>query len=311
MSATSNSMPAPALEARPQRSGIGSARRSWYWCVRRELWENRSIYVAPLAIAGVVLAGFFITAARLPGRMRELAALDPAHHRAVLAAPFDIAAGVMMLTTILVSVFYSQDALHAERRDRSILFWKSLPVSDRTTVLAKAGVLFLVLPLVTFAVSVVLQLIMLLVSSAVLAGSGLGLATLWTELSFPRMSWLLLYHLLTAHMLWPAPIYCWLLLVSGWARRATLLWAALPMVAIAGIERLAFGTSHFAAMVGQRLMGATPEVVLNRPDLFPTHPATHIVFVEFFGRPDLWIGLAIAAAFLAAAVRLRRSQAPV
>ena len=85
------------------------------------------------------------------------------------------------------------------------------------------------------------------------------------ELSFLQMSLLLLYHLLTAHALWPAPIYCWLLLVSGWARRATFLWAALPLVAIGGVEKIAFHTSHFAALVGSRLIGDAPTVALTSP----------------------------------------------
>ena len=63
------------------------------------------------------------------------------------------------------------------------------------------------------------------------------------------------YHLVTAHALWPFPVFCWLLLVSGWARRATLLWAALPVVALGGIEKLVFNTSYFIAMVGVRLIG--------------------------------------------------------
>ena len=93
-----------------------------------------------------------------------------------------------MLTTFVVGVFYCLDALHGERRDRSILFWKSLPVSDLTTVLSKASIPLVVLPLLTFAITVVTQWIMLLLSSAVLLGSGLSVATLWTQLSLFQMS---------------------------------------------------------------------------------------------------------------------------
>jgi ABC-2 type transport system permease protein len=216
-----------------------------------------------------------------------------------------------MLTGIVVSVFYCLDALHGERRDRSILFWKSLPVSDATTVLAKASIPLVILPLLTFAITVAMQWLMLLLSSAVLLASGLSVATLWTKLSFLRMSWLLLYHVLTAHALWPAPIYCWLLLVSGWPRRATFLWAALPLVAIAGVEQIAFHTWHFAALVGSRLIGAAPTVALTSPHMFPTDPMTHITPAQFLTSPGLWIGLAFAAACLAAAVRLRHYREPI
>ena len=282
-----------------------SATRPMYWSMRRELWESRSIYVAPLAVAGVALFGFSLSS--IAGIWEKPLRLNPAQPQ----APYDMAAGLMMLTGIVVSVFYCLDALHSERRDRSILFWKSLPVSDVTTVLAKACIPLVILPLLTFAITVAMQWLMLLLSSAVLLASGLSVATLWTKLSFLRMSWLLLYHVLTAHALWPAPIYCWLLLVSGWPRRATFLWAALPLLAIAGVEQIAFHTWHFAAMVGSRLMGATPTVASTSPDMFPTDPMTHIAPDHFLSSPGLWIGLALAAVFLAAAVRLRRYREPI
>src|SRR5204863_3140653 len=161
-----------------------------------------------------------------------------------------------MATTFVVGVFYCLDALHGERRDRSILFWKSLPVSDLTTVLSKASIPLVVLPLLTFTITVAMQLIMLLLSSAVLLGSGLNVATLWTQLSFVQMSLLLLYHLVTVHALWPAPIYAWLLLVSGWARRAAFLWAVLPLLAIGVFEKIVFHTSHSAAILAQRPRGS-------------------------------------------------------
>ena len=104
---------------------------------------------------------------------------------------------------------------------------------------------------------------MLLLSSAVLLGSGLSVATLWTQLSLFQMSLMLLYHLVTVHALWYAPIYGWLLLVSGWARRAPFLWAVLPPLAIGVVEKIAFNTSHFAAMLGYRISGG-PEAVSSR-----------------------------------------------
>jgi ABC-2 type transport system permease protein len=281
------------------------ATRVLYWSVGRELWENRSIYLAPLAVAAVALFSFTISI--IAGIWEKPLRFDPAHPQ----MPFDMAAGLLMLTGIIVSVFYCLDALYGERRDRSILFWKSLPVSDLTTVLSKASIPLVILPLLTFAITIAMQWMMLLVSSAILLVSGQSVAMLWTNLSFFQMSLLLLYHLLTAHALWPAPIYCWLLLVSGWARRAPLLWAVLPLVAIAGVENLAFHTWHFAALVGSRFVGDAPAVASTGPDMFPTNPMTHITPARFLSSPSLWIGLAIAAAFLAAAVRLRRYQGPI
>ena len=305
MNIQSNAMPESPLESQVTAPAPIPATRVLYWSVRRELWENRSVYLAPLAVAAVALFGFSLGS--IAGIWEKPLRLNPAQPQ----APYDIAAGLMMLTGIVVSVFYCLDALHGERRDRGILFWKSLPVSDLTTVGSKAIIPLVILPLLTFAITVAMQWLMLLLSSAVLLVSGLSVTALWTNLSFLRMSLLLLYHVLTAHALWPAPIYCWLLLVSGWPRRATFLWAALPLVAIAGVEQIAFHSWHFAALVGSRLIGAAPTVAMTSPDMFPTDPMTHITPAQFLINPGLWIGLAIAMAFLAAAVRLRRYREPI
>jgi ABC-2 type transport system permease protein len=302
MNTQSNAVPESFESSRTTPVAISST-RPMYWSIRRELWENRSLYVAPLAVASVALFGF--TLSSIAGIWEEPLRLNPAQPQ----APYDMAAGLMMLTCILVSVFYCLDALHGERRDRSILFWKSLPVSDLTTVLAKASIPLVILPLFTFAITVAMQWLMLLVSSAVLLVSGMSVTALWANLSFLRMSLLLLYHLLTAHALWPFPVYCWLLLVSGWARRATFLWAALPLIAIAGVEQIMFHTWHFARLVGSRLMGDTQTIAAG--SMFPTGPMTHITPGIFLTSPGLWIGFAIAAAFLAAAIRLRRYQGPI
>ena len=310
MNTQSNALHEPRIDSQVVAPALG-ATRPLYWSIQRELWENRSIYLAPLGVAGVFLFGFLMSLPRLPKQVRALASVDPVRYRDAIAMPYDIAAGMMMLTCIIVSVFYCLDALHGERRDRSILFWKSLPVSDLTTVLAKGSIPLILLPLVTFAVTLALHWIMLLISSAVLLGSGLSVATLWTQLGFFQMSWLLLYHLLTAHALWPFPVYCWLLLVSGWARRAAFLWAVLPVVAIAAVEMIAFRTAHFAALVGSRLIGAAPAIAQSPGEMFPTGPMTHITPDRFLSSPGLWIGLLVGAGFLGAAVRLRRYRGPI
>jgi ABC-2 type transport system permease protein len=304
MSTQSNAM-SDSFQSQSIAPAVIPATRVFYWSIRRELWENRSLYLAPLAVAAVALLGFSLSV--IAGIWEKPLRLNPAHPQ----VPFDMAAGLLMLTGIVVSVFYCLDALHGERRDRSILFWKSLPVSDLTTVLSKASIPLVVLPLLTFAITVAMQWLMLLVSSAVVLASGLSVSALWTNLSFPRMSLLLLYHLLTAHALWPFPIYCWLLLVSGWARRAAFLWAVLPLVAIAGVEQIVFHTWHFATLVGSRLIGDAPTVAATSPDMFPTNPMTHIIPGQFLTSPSLWIGLAFAAACIAAAVQLRRSREPI
>src|SRR5260370_3591211 len=173
-----------------------------YWTIRRELWENRSITIAPLAVAAFALFVLLMTAFGLPRKMRNLPTLDAAKQHVAVVSPFNVAPTAIMVTTILVGIFYSLDALYGERRDRSILFWKSLPVSDLTTVLSKAAIPLGVLPLITFAMTAATQRIMLLINSAVLLGRGLSAATLWPQLSLGRMWLMLLYLPLTVPPLW-------------------------------------------------------------------------------------------------------------
>jgi ABC-2 type transport system permease protein len=288
-----------------------SATRPMYWSVRRELWENRSIYIAPLVAAAVVLFGFVISTIGLPHRRRAVLLLDPAQQRAAIVMPYDVAALMIVLTAFLVGVYYCLDALHGERRDRSIQFWKSLPVSDHTTVLSKASIPLVVLPLLIFAIIVATHLIMLLLSTAVLLMSGLSAATLWPQLKFIPSPLALIYAL-TVITLWHAPIYGWLLLVSGWARRATFLWAVLPPLAISVFERMAFRTSHFASLLQYRFCGWLYQAfAFQREGSVPIDPLTELTPGKLLSTPGLWIGLAFAGAFLTAAVRLRRYREPI
>ncbi len=280
------------------------ATRPFFWSVRRELWEHRSLYIGPLAVASVALLAFFISATM--GTVVKPLRLDPNAPQ----GPYDIVAALMMFTTILVSAFYCAEALQGERRDRSILYWKSLPVSDTTTVLAKASIPLIILPFLVIAITFAVHFIMLLVSSALVLATGGSVAAMWTKLSFFHMSMLVSYHILGNHAIWPFPVYCYLLMVSAWARRAPWLWAVLPIVAISGVEALLFHTSHFAMLVGSRLIGDAPTAV-HSPDMFPTSPMTHVTPGIFLFSPGLWVGLAVAAAFLAVAIRLRRYQGPI
>jgi ABC-2 type transport system permease protein len=287
--------------------GYNGRTRPFYWSVWRELWENRSIYIAPLVVAVVVLFGFLVSTVGLPERRRAVLLLDPAKARAAIQAPYDMAAIMLILTAFLVGVFYCLDALYGERRDRSILFWKSLPVADLTTLLSKATIPLMVLPLVTFAIVVATQLVMLLWTSALLITHGMSPGSTWTSFNLFQQSLILLYGLV-AIALWHAPIYGWALLVSGWARRATFLWAVVPFLAIGFFEKITFGTSHFASMLKDRLMGFAPEAFA-----FNAHSinSPHLTPLKYLSTPGLWLGLIVAAAFVVAAVRLRRYRAPL
>ena len=279
------------------------------WSVRREFWENRSIYLAPLAVAALFLVGFLVTLVRLPERMRAASALAPLQRQEAIEQPYVIAAVVLMAIAMLVAVFYSVDALYGERRDRSILFWKSMPVSDLTTVLSKASIPILVLPLVTFAVTVATQFLMLLASSAVLAASGMSVSTLWTDVPFFEISGIHLSHIVGFHGIWWAPLYGWLLLASAWAKRAPFLWATLPPVAIGAVEKIALGTSHFASFLQNHFLGGPVTGGTGggmSMDMLGEDP-----WGWFLLDPGLYVGLAVTALFLLAAVWLRRSRGPI
>src|SRR5207248_1662177 len=180
--------------------------------VRRELWENRAVYIAPLVVASVVLFGFVVSTIGMPGRRRGTMLLDPAKRRALIQMPFDVAATMILIAAMIVGFFYCLDALYGERRDRSILFWKSLPVSDVTTVLSKAAIPLIVLPAVACVVALIAQILMLLWSTIVLAPSGQA-STTWANFNLLEQTAIMLYGVATAE-LWHAPIYAWLLLIS-------------------------------------------------------------------------------------------------
>jgi ABC-2 type transport system permease protein len=284
--------------------------RPMYWSIRREIWENRSIYLAPLIVAAIVLFSCFISVAGLPRKIRHLPAPDPVKLHAVVARPFSLAPATLMFTTLLVGLFYSLDALYGERRDRSILFWKSLPVSDRTTVLSKASIPLVVLPLIGLILALFAHYIVLLMSTVVLTASGISPGLAWSEFRFVEGPLVMIYGL-TANVLWLAPIYCWLLLISAWARRTPLLWAVLPPFTIMLVEQMAFNTSSFARLLKYRVMGAMLEAFRVGPTSHgPINRFTQLDPVRFLTSPGLWLGLLFAAACLAAAIRLRRNREP-
>jgi len=301
MNTQSNAM----TESSIQSQGIAQAARAMYWSIRRELWENRSIYIGPLVAAVLFLFGFVIN---MVSMRRSIVASPRAQQHDLLATRYELSGALIMGTALIVGVFYSLDALYGERRDRSILFWKSLPVSDLTTVLSKLTIPIVILPLLSFAISLATQFIMLVLSTVILQGSGVNIAALWREVSFFHVSGVLLYHLLTVHGLWYAPLYGWLLMVSAWAPRAPFIWAFLPPFVICGVERVAFNTSNFLMLLQERLAGPGDAMA---PHSAPKDFMATLIPDHFFSRPGLWIGLALSAVFLFVAVRLRRYRGPI
>jgi ABC-2 type transport system permease protein len=273
---------------------------NFYWSVRRELWEHRSITLVPLAVALVALVSFLIHVVRNPGSSAAMSALAPARRAVLVAIPFSMAASVILLSSFVVGVFYALDALHAERRDRSVLFWKSMPVSDATTVLAKVAVTFAILPAIAFAAALATQVLMLPI-----AQSSLPLG----DLNLGRMTVVMVYGV-AIHALWFAPLYAYLLLVSAWAPRAPLLWAIVPFLALAFAEKIALGSAFLLSVLRYRVVGAMSEGFTPNALHSPITQLSQLEPARFFASPNLWLGLAFAAACIYGAIRLRRHRDP-
>jgi ABC-2 type transport system permease protein len=310
MSSQSNETPESTLQEQGIAAAAFPAARLLYWSVRRELWENRVIYLAPVAVACVFLFGFSISILHVLVEMRAAPWLDVMQQRELFGQPYEFAEDLIMGTLIVVGFFYSIDALYGERRDRSILFWKSLPVSDLITVLSKAAIPIVVLPLLAFAITVLTQWFMLMVSSAVLLGNGQNVAILWSRVGIFHRWPMLLFHFLCIHGLWQSPIYAWLLLISVWARRAPILWAALPPLTIGIVEKVAFNTAYFGSLIGNRFTGGSEGIAIMARGR-AMDPMMLFAPLHFLINPGLWIGLAVTAAILSAAARLRRCRGPI
>ena len=298
----------------PERAATAThLTRPFLWSIRRELWENPSLLVAPIAVGLLVVIATLIAAVRLTGPLviklgeRNL----PLSSVAVLPAiPVLIFLGITM---VLVAIFYSLDALLTERQDRSILFWKSLPVSDSTTVLSKMAIPIVVLPIVTFAVTIATDILLFIIATIALLAQHVSLTSAWVGLPVLALLGLAAYSLVVV-TLWYAPIYAWFLLVSAWARRMPLVWAVIPFFLLSFFERIAFHTNYVRDFIKNRLGGVFPIAFSNyhTSGINSQHPLdVHCTPAHFLATPGLWIGLLFAALALILIIRLRRSSDPI
>ena len=292
----------------PSRATDASlALRRFYWSVRREIWEHRALYRAPLAVAAVVLVGFLLGLHSLAGDVRAAAA--GSRRAASIAMPYDFVCFAVIMAGLVFAVVYCLDSLQAERRDRSILFWKSLPVSDLTTVLAKAAIPILVLPLVLFAIALAAQGVMMALSALAMAANGVDLGLWWRFTPLPGL-WLGLAEHLAFTVLWYAPIFAWLILISAWARRVAYLWALLPPLGLALVERLALGTDQVWIWLRGLILGPYAHAALEMKPAKSAALQVHPPDGPGWASLSLWAGLVLAAAFLVLAARLRRGREP-
>ncbi len=277
------------------------------WLVRREFWENKAIWVLPAAV------GILMVVASLFGRI-EIAMLSATEHRSAVADVMFLVAigGIFWATMGIYASWYLLDCLYADRKDRSVLFFKSMPVSDLATVLSKLFVGVVAIPLVYFAAADVSALMMAFVISVrtrLLFGASLWRPELWLQ---QQVLWL---YLIATSALWYLPVVGWLMLVSAWAKRAVILQAILPPLAIMLVEQLFLRTHYTSLLFRDRLLGGGYAALhhpihwsLSEGDMTPgvwqlPDP------LGFLSSVDVWIGIVVGVLFIAGAVQLRMRRA--
>lgn len=292
--------------------------------VRREFWEHRGLWIAPLVVAIVLVVGSVFSGVhgghiQINGQeLNALAAMNDERRAEV----FGLFIGGMMIPHMIVMLvvlfFYLSDALYGERKDRSILFWKSLPVSDANTVVSKLVTALIAAPLIAFAASAVTGLLCYLIIKAKLSGSAFDGFSAWNSAMWLRMTGIILMDLFIAS-LWYAPLGTYVLLVSGWAKRTVILWVVLPPLVVVITERWFLSSSYFAHFLGYRIAGLFSRMGTQFDDGAPMKGAViHDRMAHLGGaleklnlspllmNPDLWLGLLAAAVMVLITIRLRR-----
>jgi ABC-2 type transport system permease protein len=308
--------------------------------IRREFWENRSLWMVPAVFAGILtVLSIYMLVAVLIGHSQSVNnvdlsngthfqldnlpdfsdADDDAVNMFVRVVTLCLGAMFSGLMQIVV-FFYLLDSLYAERRDRSVLFWRSMPVSDVRTVLSKLGAALISVTAITFVVTIAFQLVLLVLF--MIMGTAVGTHP-WGLLAHPGAfagSWLLLAYGLIVQAIWYLPFYAWTMLASSWAKKVPFLWAILVPVGVMFAELWVFHTGHFARMlIAYKLRWL--QLAFNF-DALDMHSLKHMdvgngpVFAlsnlgNLIISPSLWIGLAVAAAFVYGAIWLRRKRSEI
>jgi len=295
--------------------------------LKRESWEHRSLVWLPLLTAALIVVTALISThvagsnrISLDGGERDFFAtlsLDPQAQAQLFGVWMGALVAPIMLVATVVLFFYLLDALYVERKDRSILFWKSLPVSDAATVISKAVTALIAVPIWVWLLSLVTGLLTFVIVAIKVSGTPMAPLGNFHFAAWGVLQLTLLQNLLIA-ALWYAPLAAWLLLVSVWARRAPFLWAVLPPALLALFEEITFGSARVFKFIGYRLVGFFDAVGpgLVRGDTDEADPASILQSIRdayegmsaisLLGTPDLYLGVLAAAALLALAIRLRR-----
>jgi ABC-2 type transport system permease protein len=279
------------------------------WLVRREFWENRAIWILPTAIGALILL------AAMFGRF-EVSIAEQSSPTAGLVL-LGVCGASFYVTMGIYSAWYLLDCLYADRRDRSILFWKSLPISDSSAVLSKVFTALVAIPAVYFVAANLAALLIAVVVSIRLRylAAALWHPGLWLDI---QVTWL---YVTVTSLIWYLPVAGWLLLVSAWAKRPPMLLAVLPPLALVLAERLFLGSGTIAKILGDRFGGYATAALQ-----YPAHwqlalknsagtalPALRELLApeSFATDRAVWIGIVIGALAIAGAIQLRKRRTEV
>ena len=292
--------------------------------VKREIWEHRSIYVTPIAIAVIVslvsLAGMVtVSAFDKEVHMALFSASNiagDAERQAALAVFFLGTSWVFLFALVILTTFYTLDCLYAERKDKSILFWRSLPVTDAETVVSKLLTAVVVLPLFTVTAIVITHLVNLLITTVwVMMKGGNAAHLIWS--SVPLFdNWAAALIVTIASAVWMSPLIGWFLFVSAFTKRAPLLMAFMPLIIIPIMEWIFFRSKIFANAIFGR-----GEVIPLFREMDIEHffdeermvvnenmvsLLAHIDIGRFLLSPSVWAGIVVCGLFTTAAIYVRR-----
>ena len=297
--------------------------------IRRELWEHQAIYITPLVVALFIsLFAIFgevtVSSHEHAGEAMDLGIigasnLSDEHRSAFLNVVMVLVSLGLIVAMGIVTTIYALDALCAERKDRSILFWRSMPVTDFETVLSKLLTAIVIIPLVTFAAIVVTQLVVLFISSVWLMTHGANAWHLvWAAAPFID-NWSATLVFVLALPLWLSPFVGWFVFVSVFTKRWNFLIAFLPIFLLPIIEGIFFKTGVFAKAFFVRsakipLFPGWDNFIeemksgkhLEIEDEIPVSLWSYMDLGQFLGSPDLWIGLIVCGLFTTAAIYIRR-----
>lgn len=282
-------------------------KRPWtntVWLIRREFWESRSIWMVPLVIGGLLMLG------ALFGRVDITLPMRAGH---AAGGPLLFAFGIaFVLVMSIYSTWYLLDCLYADRKDRSLLFWKSLPVSDAETVLSKLATALLVIPAVYFVVADITTLLIAFIVSVRargVLGVSLWHADLWLQL---QAMWI---YLIITLAIWYLPVAAWLMLISAWARSAVMLWSILPPLALYLAERWFVGSNIVGELIADRLFGYVPSAFNAQPGgMISPGPGSIWDLMNpagFFSSAATWAGAALGVALVFAVIQLRYRRTEV